>query len=364
MRVLVRTVVLAMGLPVLAGCGGGRTLLLPLETLSGPCAATESVHPCGNTCGAGQQICRDGVWQPCVVPTARRDCSNACGEGEQICRDGAWGACSVPVTVSRECSSTCGKGEEICRDGIWGTCLVPVATQTCTSSCGTGKRTCRDGVWSECDAPLPGRARLLAIIRDFRATHPDMESPGMGDRSEPGLVQPLLGDDDTPVYARPGGTGTVTSPATFAQWFHDVPGVNVTIAYEIPLQASPSRKGMYEFSSLGFFPIDGLGFGNEDELHNFDFTLATRFTFQYKGGEMFRFTGDDDLWVFINRRLAIDLGGLHQMKTGEVVLDERAGELGITPGHSYQLHLFFAERHKKDSNFVVETSIADPGACD
>lgn len=334
MRVLVRVVVLAVGLP-LGGCGGGRTPLLPREILSGPCAATELVHPCGNACGAGQQICRDGVWQPCVVPPSRRDCSNACGEGEEMCRDGTWGAC-----------------------------LVPVATETCTSGCGTGKRTCRDGVWTECDAPLPGRARLLAIIRDFRATHADMESPGMGDRSEPGLVQPLLGDDDTPAYARSGGTGTVTGPATFAQWFHDVPGVNVTLAHEIPLQASTTRKGIYEFSSLGFFPIDGLGFGNEDELHNFDFTLATKFTFLYKGGEMFRFTGDDDLWVFINRRLAIDLGGLHQMKTGEVALDERAAELGITPGHTYQLHLFFAERHKKDSNFVVETSIADPGACD
>lgn len=353
-----------LGLLLLSGCGGGRTVLLPVETLSGPCEAADLVHACGNACGEGTQVCRDGVWQPCVVPSTSRDCSNACGTGEQTCRDGKWDACSVPASSKRACSDTCGAGEQICRDGKWGTCSVPVATQACSSSCGPGKRTCQNGVWSDCDAPLPGKARLLATIRDFRATHPDMESPGLGDRSEPGLVKPLLGEDDTPVYARSGGTGTVTGPETFAQWYHDVPGVNLTLPYEIPMEASTSRKGIYEFNSLNFFPIDGGGFGNEDELHNFDFTLATKFTFLYKGGEMFRFDGDDDLWVFINRHLAIDLGGLHQMKSAEVNLDERAAELGITPGHTYQLHLFFAERHKKDCDFVVETSIADPGSCD
>jgi fibro-slime domain-containing protein len=94
-----------------------------------------------------------------------------------------------------------------------------------------------------------------------------------------------------------------------------------------------------------------------------DFTLATKFTFHYLGGEVFRFTGDDDLWVFVNRHLAIDLGGVHQSKTGEVYLDDHKSEFGITPGNTYQLHLFFAERHVINSDFSVETTIADPGTC-
>jgi fibro-slime domain-containing protein len=333
-RVYLGAAAMALGLPMAGGCGGGRTALLPAETLSGPCTTADLVHTCSNTCGEGEQICRDGVWQACVIPTVSRDCSNACGTGEQICRDGTWGACSVPV-VRRSCSTICGSGTQVCQTGVW----------------------------TDCDAPRPGRPKLLTTLRDFHSTHPDMESPGLGDRSELGLVKPLLGEDDTPVYARPGGTGTVTGPETFAQWYHDVPGVNVTVPYEIPLQASSSRADIYEFNGVDFFPLDARGFGNEGEQHNFDFTLATHFTFRYQGGEMFRFTGDDDLWVFINRHLAIDLGGLHQMKTGEVYLDERAAEFGITPGDTYQLHLFFAERHVKDSDFIVETSIADPGAC-
>jgi fibro-slime domain-containing protein len=47
-----------------------------------------------------------------------------------------------------------------------------------------------------------------------------------------------------------------------------------------------------------------------------------------------------------------------------VSLDERAAEFGITRGNIYQLHLFFAERHMKDSDFSIETTIADPGACE
>jgi fibro-slime domain-containing protein len=49
---------------------------------------------------------------------------------------------------------------------------------------------------------------------------------------------------------------------------------------------------------------------------------------------------------------------------GEVYLDDHGAEFGITPGNTYQLHLFFVERHVINSDFSVETTIADPGTCE
>ena len=68
-------------------------------------------------------------------------------------------------------------------------------------------------------------------------------------------------------------------------------------------------------------------------------------------------TGDDDLWVFINGKLALDLGGLHSQQTGTIDLDASASKLGITKGQNYPLVLFHAERHTVDSNFRIETTI-------
>jgi fibro-slime domain-containing protein len=317
---------------VLAGCGGGRTELLPRTAALDACAHAGHQRTCGNACGSGRQTCQNGFWQACEVPL-----------------------------VTRTCSSACGAGIETCQDGTWGPCI-----EACATVCGQGRRRCQNGVWGNCDAPSPKSPSLPAILRDFHKTHPDFERPGSGDLSELGIVAPILGSDDTPSYAHAEGTNTVTGPESFAQWYHDVPGVNVAIPYEIPLEISTPNPGFYEFLGKNFFPLDGdpRGFGDEEQEHDFDFTLATQFTFHYQGGELFRFTGDDDLWVFVNRHLAIDLGGLHQSKTGEVMLDHRAAEFDITPGNTYQLHLFFAERHMKDSDFSIETTIADPGTCD
>jgi fibro-slime domain-containing protein len=78
---------------------------------------------------------------------------------------------------------------------------------------------------------------------------------------------------------------------------------------------------------------------------------------------VFSFSGDDDMWVFINRQLAIDLGGLHQRASAEVALDDIAPQFGLTTGQSYPLHFFFAERHTLQSTFTLRTSIADAGSC-
>jgi fibro-slime domain-containing protein len=79
---------------------------------------------------------------------------------------------------------------------------------------------------------------------------------------------------------------------------------------------------------------------------------------------VFSFNGDDDMWVFINRQLAIDLGGLHNSLSASVELDGIATSFGLQVGTVYPLHFFFAERHTIASNFSIRTTIAEPGSCE
>ncbi len=195
---------------------------------------------------------------------------------------------------------------------------------------------------------------LTATIRDFKLGHPDFERPGQG-ASDLGIVQTTLGADNKPVYA-PATTSPMTSgKANFDQWYRNVPGVNQ--AFQVPLPLVSTTPGVFVYDSAAFFPIDNRGFGNEGNPHNFHFTTEIHATFFYKGGEQFTFRGDDDVWVFINKRLAINLGGLHQALTGTIDFNARATELGIVPGSTYSFDVFHAERHTTESNFRIETSI-------
>ena len=87
--------------------------------------------------------------------------------------------------------------------------------------------------------------------------------------------------------------------------------------------------------------------------HNYGFTMKIQAQFEYVEGQYFEFLGDDDVWVFINNRLVVDIGGQHTAMAGKVNLDT----LGLTVGETYPFHIFYAERHKLESNFKMRTSI-------
>ncbi|MFW6039316.1 MAG: fibro-slime domain-containing protein [bacterium] len=234
---------------------------------------------------------------------------------------------------------------------------------------------------------------LTGTIRDFKTDHPDFET--YPNTSLLGIVEAQLGEDGKPVLHMENHTDSdrpraVYSEDSFAQWYRTIEGVNIEIPYTLHLDNGRDEPGgVYSFARERpeyFFPIDDAGFGlsegplvwAEPGTHNYHFTyeLQTRFTYtdpEERDNEMmFQFTGDDDVWVFINGKLAVDLGGVHQQERGSINLDsgifrrydhngnlmaEEEIDLGLTPGMSYELKLFFAERHTSEANFRIETTL-------
>ena len=187
---------------------------------------------------------------------------------------------------------------------------------------------------------------LTVTIRDFTtATNHDFEPSAEAD----------LGADGKPVYAGNPTTPTTTGKAFFDQWYNDVAGVNQNIP--IKIQLTKGANGIYTYDNQAFFPIDGQGLGDEGNNHNFHFTDEVHSEFTYKGGETFTFTGDDDLFLYINKKLVINLGGVHSAETKVIDLDAVAMTLGLTKGQTYPLDLFGAERHVTESHYRIDTTI-------
>jgi fibro-slime domain-containing protein len=357
----------------------------------------------------------------CAGPTAcaKTTCGNKMKEGSEQCDDGntvTGKGCSPFCRLEPICPQTGGPCKTACGDGLL------LATDT-DQECDDGNTVSGDGCSSDCKIEpgytcpsvvvSPNPLILPVVYHDFKGwnegdavhDHPDFQNYQGDGKGRAGIAQTTLGtaNGGVPVHVpmcvplttnlcMPGGANPTWDPAVdwFGMWYVDNPTYNKTIVSTLTLPQIAGGAFQYTkvgnaATGLGFFPINGMGWGNTPGYTlNYGFTSAVRYWFQYSGAANLTFVGDDDVWVYVNKKLAVDLGGTHQEVTGSITLDAADGtgyacdfvapgtgggacdpvaktgghivDVGLVLGSVYEIVVFQAERFTTESNYQLTLS--------
>jgi fibro-slime domain-containing protein len=204
-----------------------------------------------------------------------------------------------------------------------------------------------DSTLPEDKIPRLGRSPYLNHYFKYWYVPWDSEDGGKGDFSIPSYTSTGSEFNATVVF-----NGSI--PAD-----HDTAFKNIVIEDSLTFRLIDRQRGIYRFEDSTFFPLDDRGFGNEGRSHNYSFTMKLHTEFSYRSGLQFIFRGDDDVWTYVNNRLALDLGGIHNAVQGTIDSDDLR-RMGLTLNNKYSLDFYYAERHTNHSRIMIETNMIQP----
>jgi fibro-slime domain-containing protein len=322
--------------------------------------------PCTSECGDGMKLgdeqCDDG--------NARDGdgCSSACEiEAGWTCAEKSSGDLVIPI-VYRDFKAYQDGGHVAfqwsSKDPID---LTPKEDIWVRTTLGTAADTTPEGVslrgrpvfkwYATCDGTgckdiVPGTGITAPVGTTGAAACNGVKGAGTGPR--------LMDADNRDVYFCGYGDRDFNS---FSQWYLDVPDVNQGVLSTLTLKKG--ADGVYSYDNTSFFPLDGQGFGNYGSTnHNFHFTSEVRYWFEYHADNnaTLTFNGDDDVWVFVNGKLTVDISGTHGRAEDSVVVNAQTVDmdgnlLGLVEGEIYEIVVFQAERNTNASTYGL--SLAD-----
>ncbi|HXS17285.1 MAG TPA: DUF4215 domain-containing protein [Polyangiaceae bacterium] len=395
----------------------------------------------GYMCTGEPSVCRETV------------CGDGVIEGTETCDDSntvPFDGCDMSCRVEPDCNTKSGQGcTGSCGDGL---AVAPETCDDGNRVPGDGcSEACQMEPGYRCvpRSNVEQSRNLDVMYRDFNAGAPsDFLAPETESEAAPcrglvrGIAAPTLDSTGRPVFASAAAEACVSATG-FAEWFSDsahssaLPGTLVIFedGYGYSSRFTPEGgfftaadpEGGYQDvrGTPLFFPLDAtlgaltpseqygparvppqiyFGLGSpweaggttaeapaDSPLHNFHFTAELTLWFQFREqmSAQLSLAGDDDLFVYINRHLVLDLGGIHAPLRGTLTFTVDDGvqalieepmdpdhpsaapmdpiqdtwttdELGLLPGEIYEIKIFHAERRPPVSTLQLTLTGLDP----